>query len=97
MLFVMLDEAARCLEEKVVARPREIDYALILGVGFPAFRGGLLKYADKCGLSSVANTLEKIYAHTLAAGSSGERNISPLLKKYASEGRGFYSLAGKEE
>lgn len=97
MLLVMLDEAARCLEEKVVARPREIDYALILGVGFPAFRGGLLKYADQQGLPLVVNLLEKIYALSLACGSSGERTISPLLKKYASDGRGFYSLAGKEE
>lgn len=97
MLLSMLDEAAKCLEEKVVARPREIDYALILGIGFPAFRGGLLKYADKRGLASLVGNLEKIYSFTQDFGSAGERSISPLLKKYASEGRGFYSLAGKEE
>jgi 3-hydroxyacyl-CoA dehydrogenase/enoyl-CoA hydratase/3-hydroxybutyryl-CoA epimerase len=97
MILTMLDEASRCLEEKVVGRPREVDFALILGVGFPAFRGGLLKYADHRGLRSAVQELEKIYASTKAAGSSAERTVSPLLKKYAEEGRGFYSLAGAKE
>lgn len=97
MILTMLDEAARCLEERVVARPREVDFALILGVGFPAFRGGLLKYADHYGLGKAIEKLESIYALTAKAGSAGERVVSPLLKKYASEGRGFYSLGGSKE
>lgn len=97
MVFAMLDEAARCLEEKVVARPRDIDFALILGVGFPAFRGGLLKYADQLGLSNVVHKLEGFYAQSFAANSAAERTVCPLLKRYATEGRGFYSLAGAKE
>ncbi|MBX9687691.1 MAG: enoyl-CoA hydratase/isomerase family protein, partial [Candidatus Obscuribacterales bacterium] len=97
MLLPMLDEAARCLEEKVVSRAREVDAALILGLGFPAFRGGLLKYADSRGLSSLVAKLEEIYKHTESVGSASHRQLSNLLKKYASDGRGFYSLAGKED
>ena len=97
MVLPMLDEAARCLEERVVPKAREIDFALILGVGFPAFRGGLLKYADQQGLPKLVKELQKMYAHTQSTGSAGERTVSPLLLKYASEGRGFYSLAGARE
>lgn len=97
MVFAMLDEAARCLEERVVARPRDIDFALILGVGFPAFRGGLLKYADQLGLAQVVQKLESFYAASFAANSAAERTVCPLLKRYATEGRGFYSLAGNKE
>lgn len=97
MILPMLDEAARCLEEKVVAKAREIDFALILGVGFPAFRGGLLKYADQQGLPKLVQILKQMYADTQASGSAGERTVSNLLQKYASEGRGFYSLAGSKE
>jgi 3-hydroxyacyl-CoA dehydrogenase / enoyl-CoA hydratase / 3-hydroxybutyryl-CoA epimerase len=92
MVLTMADEAARCLEEKVVSRPREVDFALILGIGFPAFRGGVLKYADQRGLADLVVELEKIYAFTKRAGSAADREVSPLLRKYAQEGRGFYSL-----
>ncbi len=97
MIFAMLDEACRCLEEKVVAKAREIDFALILGVGFPAFRGGLLKYADKRGLANILPVLEQIYVDSEKRGSAGHRQVSDLLASYANERRGFYSLAGKEE
>jgi 3-hydroxyacyl-CoA dehydrogenase/enoyl-CoA hydratase/3-hydroxybutyryl-CoA epimerase len=42
---VMIAEARRCLAEGVVRSPGEIDFALLSGAGFPAFRGGLLRYA----------------------------------------------------
>lgn len=96
MILCMLDEACRCLEERIVAKAREIDFALILGVGFPAFRGGLFKYADSRGLPLIVEELESIYEISKKSGSSGERSVSPLLKKYAQEGRGFYSLNKKE-
>lgn len=97
MLYPMIDEAARCLEEKVIARPREIDFALILGTGFPAFRGGLLRYADKEGLRHIVSRLEEIYCESAARGTASQRQISNLLKTYAESGRGFYSLAGSKE
>ncbi len=52
-LYRMVNESARVLEEQVVAEPTELDLALILGIGFPAFRGGLLKYADEISLKTI--------------------------------------------
>ncbi len=46
LLFPMLDEALRCLDEKVVATREELDCAMVFGAGFPPFRGGLLKSED---------------------------------------------------
>lgn len=97
MILAMLDEAARCLEEKIVSRPREIDFALIMGTGFPAFRGGLLRYADQIGLANAVKKLESIYELSEKKGTAYKREVSQVLKKYASEGRGFYSLAGGKE
>lgn len=58
-LYSMINEAARCLEEKIVEKAEFLDLALIMGIGFPPFRGGLLAYADKTGLPKIHETLEK--------------------------------------
>lgn len=50
MMVAMCLEAARCLEDGIVASPAEVDMGLILGIGFPAFRGGALRYIDNMGL-----------------------------------------------
>ena len=42
MLFAMINEAALILDERIVASPGELDLAMIMGTGFPPFRGGLL-------------------------------------------------------
>ncbi|MFQ5790208.1 MAG: 3-hydroxyacyl-CoA dehydrogenase NAD-binding domain-containing protein, partial [Acidobacteriota bacterium] len=58
-VYVMIAEAARCLEEKVVRSPGELDLAMVMGIGFPPFRGGLLRHADSLGLSSVVDGLRR--------------------------------------
>jgi len=58
MIYVMINEAARCLEEGVVQDPGDIDVGMIFGTGFPPFRGGLLRYADHVGVDYVAGDLE---------------------------------------
>jgi 3-hydroxyacyl-CoA dehydrogenase / enoyl-CoA hydratase / 3-hydroxybutyryl-CoA epimerase len=45
LFLPMVDEAVRCLQDKIVEHPWEVDFALIYGIGFPAFRGGLLTWA----------------------------------------------------
>lgn len=45
LFFPMVDEAVRCLQDKIVEHPWQIDFALTYGIGFPAFRGGLLTWA----------------------------------------------------
>jgi 3-hydroxyacyl-CoA dehydrogenase/enoyl-CoA hydratase/3-hydroxybutyryl-CoA epimerase len=59
MLYMMINEAARCLEEKIVDEAAAIDVGMIFGTGFPAFRGGLLKYADSVGLGNVIAGLQR--------------------------------------
>jgi len=59
VLYLMINEAARCLEEKIAATPAHVDMALILGVGFPPFRGGLLRYADAKGISTITDRLKE--------------------------------------
>jgi len=45
LLLPMVDEAVRCLKDKIVDHPWQVDFALTYGIGFPAFRGGLLTWA----------------------------------------------------
>lgn len=59
-LLLMVNEAARILEEKMVKNARQLDLALIMGTGFPPFRGGLLKYADSIGIKEIIAKLEKL-------------------------------------
>lgn len=58
-IFTMVNEASRALlEDKIVQQPEEVDLAMIMGTGFPPFRGGLLKYADKVGIKKIVSELE---------------------------------------
>jgi len=84
MVLPMVNEAARCLAEKVVAGPADLDLALILGTGFPPFRGGLCRWADSQGLATLVAALERL------EGSVGDRFApSDALRAYAAAG-GFY-------
>jgi 3-hydroxyacyl-CoA dehydrogenase/enoyl-CoA hydratase/3-hydroxybutyryl-CoA epimerase len=55
----MINEAARCLEEGIVATASDVDLGMIMGTGFPPFRGGLLRYADSLGAQRVVDRLRK--------------------------------------
>jgi 3-hydroxyacyl-CoA dehydrogenase/enoyl-CoA hydratase/3-hydroxybutyryl-CoA epimerase len=85
-VLTMINEAARILSDEIVAGPGEVDLGMIMGTGFPPFRGGLLKYADSLGLPSVLQRLEQF---SRALGSRFEP-APPLVAK-AEEGRGFYA------
>ncbi len=58
LLLTMINEASRCLSEGIIESPDYLDMALIMGTGFPAFRGGLLRYADKIGIDKIIKTLQ---------------------------------------
>ena len=84
-VLLMVKEAALCLEEKIIDQPDLLDAALIFGIGFPPFRGGLLKYADAIGAKVIVQKLEE-YAKKY-----GDRFAPPKsLIDMATAGKGFY-------
>lgn len=86
-VYSMVNEATRALlEDRIVDTPQSVDLAMIMGTGFPPFRGGLLKYADTVGLDKIATRL------AFFAGSDGKR-LKPCaeLEKLASRAGTFYS------
>ncbi|MFH1752561.1 MAG: 3-hydroxyacyl-CoA dehydrogenase NAD-binding domain-containing protein, partial [Candidatus Omnitrophota bacterium] len=58
LIYVMINDAARCLEEGVADSPKTIDIGMIMGTGFPPFRAGLLRYADSIGIDSIVKDLK---------------------------------------
>lgn len=61
-ILAMVNEAVKCLQENIVKNPAYLDMAMILGTGFPAFTGGLLKYADNRGIGNVCDKLNQLAA-----------------------------------
>lgn len=59
-LMMMLNEAARCLDEGVVHSPRDGDIGAVFGIGFPPFLGGPFRYMDKIGAASVVARLSQL-------------------------------------
>jgi 3-hydroxyacyl-CoA dehydrogenase/enoyl-CoA hydratase/3-hydroxybutyryl-CoA epimerase len=93
LVLAMANEAARCLDEGVVAGPRELDLATVLGTGFAPFRGGLLHWADTLGLLRVLDRLERIAsAPDVAARGEGRQRFAPcaLLRGLMRDGGTFH-------
>ncbi len=87
-VFAMVNESALALlEDHIVETPHEVDLAMIMGTGFPPFRGGLLKYADSLGTAYIADQLET-YAQQKKA-----LRLKPSvpLMNMAKTGRKFYN------
>jgi 3-hydroxyacyl-CoA dehydrogenase / enoyl-CoA hydratase / 3-hydroxybutyryl-CoA epimerase len=92
-VFIMINEASLALiEDRIVATPQDVDLAMIMGTGFPPFRGGLLKYADSLGTQYVVQELE-LYASKCGA------RLKPAqpLANLARNNRKFYASARSED
>ena len=86
-VFAMVNECALALvEDRIVETPHEVDLAMIMGTGFPPFRGGLLKYADSIGTQYIVDQLE-VYA----AKSAARLKPSTPLRNMAKTQRKFYA------
>jgi 3-hydroxyacyl-CoA dehydrogenase len=85
LILAMVNEAARTLEDGIAASAGEVDLAMIMGTGFPPFRGGLLRYADEVGGRELLKRLE---GYEKSAGSRFAP--APLIRRLAEEERGFY-------
>ncbi|HWW61800.1 MAG TPA: 3-hydroxyacyl-CoA dehydrogenase NAD-binding domain-containing protein, partial [Thermoanaerobaculia bacterium] len=85
MLLGMINEAALILDEKIVASAAELDLAMIMGTGFPPFRGGLLRYADSLGTPYILARLDELSSRV------GPRyNASEPLRRLAQSDGKFY-------
>ena len=85
LLALGINEAALMIEEGICDRPQDMDLAMIYGTGFPPYRGGILRYADKWGLKNVYKKLvelEKRYGLRFAP--------AKRIKDMAEKGEVFY-------
>ncbi|MEO6382435.1 MAG: 3-hydroxyacyl-CoA dehydrogenase NAD-binding domain-containing protein [Nitrobacter sp.] len=89
MVYPMINEGARILEEGIAAGPSDIDVVWLYGYGWPVYRGGPLFYADQVGLKHVADRLSYYAKET----DDPSLEPAPLLKRLAAEGKTFASLA----
>ncbi len=85
-ILPMINEAARCLEDQVVATADDVDLGMIMGTGFPPFHGGLLRYADSVGAKVLVEKLRK-YQQKFGA----RYEPAALLLKLAESGKTFHS------
>ncbi|HEU5162422.1 MAG TPA: 3-hydroxyacyl-CoA dehydrogenase family protein, partial [Thermoanaerobaculia bacterium] len=90
MVMSMINEASRVVDEKVADSAADVDLAMIMGTGFPPFRGGLLRYADRIGVKYVT---EKLRA--LEAKHGARFKPSPALERLAAANRSFYEAYPK--
>jgi 3-hydroxyacyl-CoA dehydrogenase/enoyl-CoA hydratase/3-hydroxybutyryl-CoA epimerase len=85
LVLAMVNEAVICLEARVVREPRDLDVAMVMGTGFPPFRGGLLRHADAVGIPIVADRLARL------ADAHGERfRPAELLLQMVRQQHRFY-------
>ena len=86
LMFLMVNEAARCVEEKVVGSAEDADYGMILGTGFAPHRGGPLRFAEHFGLKKIVDEMSRL--------AQSEEKFAPceILKKHARDGSQFYEL-----
>ncbi|HBL7236513.1 TPA: fatty acid oxidation complex subunit alpha FadJ, partial [Serratia marcescens] len=86
-VMMMLNEAARCLDEGVIRSARDGDIGAVFGIGFPPFLGGPFRYMDELGAEKVVKTLDYLRQQ------HGE-HFAPCerLQRMAQQGERFYPL-----
>ena len=91
LIYPMINEGARILEEGVAQRSGDIDVIWIYGYGFPVWRGGPMFYADQTGLTHIRDRL------AVLAKTSGDKRHepAPLLSRLAAEGSTFSAASKK--
>lgn len=85
LMLVMVNEAARCIDEGIVENAGQLDLAMVMGTGFPAWRGGLCRWADSIGCEEVVKRLQKLQQQV------GIRyQVAAYLQQCVDQKRGFY-------
>lgn len=87
LVLVMVNEAARILDEGIVASAGDVDLGMIMGTGFPPFRGGLMRFADEQHPRTLLERLRDLEAR------HGSRfSPAPALVRAAEDNRLFYEI-----
>jgi 3-hydroxyacyl-CoA dehydrogenase len=89
LIFPLINEGARILDEGIATRPGDIDVIWVYGYGWPVWTGGPMHYADRVGLPYIRDRLAEIAAR---AGNT-KLEPAPLLVKLAQSGGKFSSYA----
>ena len=84
LILIMVNEAVRCLQEKVVESPKDVDFGMIMGTGWAPFRGGPISYCDNLGADEVVKKLNKL------ATKSKYFEPCEMLIEYANKNKKFY-------
>ncbi|RKF22271.1 fatty acid oxidation complex subunit alpha FadB [Alginatibacterium sediminis] len=84
MMIPMVNEVVRCLEEGIVQTPAEADMALVYGLGFPPFRGGVFRYLDNMGLANYVELADKF------ADLGPLYHVTDALRAKAAAGESYY-------
>jgi 3-hydroxyacyl-CoA dehydrogenase / enoyl-CoA hydratase / 3-hydroxybutyryl-CoA epimerase len=89
MVLLMVNEAARCLEEGVVERPEDVDFGMVMGTGFAPFLGGPLRFADFAGIEKIVEELRRL--------AEQEPHFVPceLLMSTSAQRKTFYQEKGR--
>jgi len=88
LFLPMVNEAAYCLSDKIVDKASTVDMGMIYGIGFPPFKGGLMKYADSEGAERLLAQMQQFASDV----SQARYTPSPLLLEVAQSKRKFYDL-----
>lgn len=84
-MYRFVNEAAKCLEDSIIADPVVGDIGLVFGTGFAPFRGGPFRYLDQVGVAQYVDTMNRM------AGTYGPQfEPCQLLKDYAASGQKFH-------
>jgi 3-hydroxyacyl-CoA dehydrogenase/enoyl-CoA hydratase/3-hydroxybutyryl-CoA epimerase len=86
LILPMVTEALMALEEGVVATVRDLDLGLIFGIGFPPFRGGLLKWVSDCGEQKILDRMNAVHNAT-----KGRLIVPASLTNRIQAGQKFYN------
>ena len=87
LVYSLVNEAARILEDGIASRASDIDMVYLMGYGFPIYRGGPMNYADQVGLFNVVQAMKRFALNPHDDAKFWEP--APLLARLAAEGKTF--------
>lgn len=85
-VYAMVNEGAKILSEGIALRPSDVDLVMLLGYGYPRWRGGPMHTADRTGLLAIRNQLRAWAAE------DPFWTPAPILDEMIKEGRSFASM-----